>query len=171
MSLPMMKIVSHGTNHHHINGLTSDGDCLAWHELLSSSMSLQMIRIVSHGMKPFSRSKPLVHSCLFPLCWQAVQVPKSTTFLKLQIAGGRGVGGVRLLAASNFWYALSFLQYDSVILFFPVDLLTKRSTWGNVNVNIWLNSSLREMSKIKTWGSRVGKNLQSIGNNCTGLPI
>ena len=45
--------------------------------------SLPMIWIVSHGVKPFLRLKPLLHSRSLPPCWQAVQVPKHPTVSKL----------------------------------------------------------------------------------------
>ena len=32
-------------------------------------------------------------------------------------------------------------------------------------------TTYRKVCEMRTWGSRVGKNLQSIGNNWTGSPI
>ena len=90
--------------------------------------------------------------------YQAVQVPHKLA---------------STVSINSFYLHFLFLSVSSILsfspntlnIYFQVHLLTKRSTWGIQLI------TKRKMCEIQTWGSRVGKNLQSMGNNCTGSPI
>ena len=72
----------------------------------------------------------------------------------------------RSLKKKQFSEITAFGKFSLTLNIDPGDLLTKISTW-----EISFNSLNHKMCEIGTWGSRVGKNLQSIGNNLTGSPI